>query len=73
MSDPFPPRCPVNASLFQLACATCRPDPGSVMAQAQDMAVLVMLGFLALGMGAVGLIFFNFVRKQNRLSADAQL
>lgn len=42
------------------------------MAQAQDLAVLVMLGFLALGMGAVGLIFFNFVRKQNRLSADAQ-
>lgn len=43
------------------------------MAQAQDMAVLVMLGFLMLGMAAVGLIFFNFVRKQNRLSADAPL
>lgn len=63
----------MNAQFFQLACATCRPDPGSVMAQAQDMAVLVMLGFLALGMFAIGLIFFNFVRKQSRLSADVQL
>jgi hypothetical protein len=42
------------------------------MAFAQDMAVLVMLGFLAIGMGAVGLIVFSFVRKQNRLAADAQ-
>jgi hypothetical protein len=53
-----------------LACATCRPDPGSLMAQAQDMAVLVMLGFLMLGMGAVGLIVMNFARKQ-RQSAPA--
>ncbi len=49
-----------------LACATCRPDPGSLIAQAQDMAVLVMLGFLMLGMGAVGLIVMNFARKQRR-------
>jgi hypothetical protein len=49
-----------------LACATCRPDPGSLMAQAQDMAVLVMLGFLMLGMGAVGLIIMNFARKQRQ-------
>lgn len=62
----------MNAQLFNLACATCRPDPGSVIAQAQDLAVLVMLGFLAIGMGAVGLIVFQFVRKQSRLSADAQ-
>jgi len=34
------------------------------MAQAQDIAVLVMLGFLALGMSCVGLIVWNFVRKQ---------
>jgi len=63
----------VNAHLFQLACATCRPDPGSVMAQAQDLAVLVMLGFLVIGMGAVGLIFFNFARKQSRLPSDVPL
>ena len=55
-----------------LACATCRPDPGSLMAQAQDMAVLVMLGFLMLGMGAVGLIVMNFARKQRQTpSLDA--
>jgi hypothetical protein len=55
-----------------LACATCRPDPGSLMAQAQDMAVLVMLGFLMLGMGAVGLIVMNFARKQRQApSLDA--
>ena len=62
----------MNALFFPLACATCRPDPGSLMAQAQDMAVLVMLGFLALGMMSVGLIVFQFVRKQRRLSATAQ-
>lgn len=55
-----------------LACATCRPDPGSLMAQAQDMAVLVMLGFLMLGMGAVGLIVMHFARKQRQApSLDA--
>jgi hypothetical protein len=55
-----------------LACATCRPDPGSLMAQAQDLAVLVMLGFLMLGMGAVGLIVMNFARKQRQTpSLDA--
>lgn len=62
----------MNSLLAPLACATCRPDPGSVMAQAQDMAVLVMLGFLAIGMAAVGLIVFNFVRKQRSLAAQAQ-
>lgn len=49
-----------------LACATCRPDPGSLMAQAQDLAVLVMLGFLMLGMGAIGLIVMHFARKQRQ-------
>lgn len=52
-----------------LACATCRPDPGSLMAQAQDMAVLVMLGFLMLGMGAIGLIVMHFARKQRQVAA----
>lgn len=55
-----------------IACATCRPDPGSLMAQAQDMAVLVMLGFLMLGMGAVGLIVMNFTRKQRENSATLE-
>lgn len=38
------------------------------MAQAQDLAVLVMLGFLMLGMGAIGLIIMNFARKQRQQS-----
>lgn len=56
-----------------LACATCRPDPGSVTAQAQDMAVLVMLGFLVIGMACVALVLFNFTRKQRRAAAEAAL
>ncbi len=39
------------------------------MAQAQDMAVLVMLGFLMLGMGAIGLIVMHFARKQRQAAA----
>jgi hypothetical protein len=54
-----------------LACATCRPDPGSVIAQAQDSAVLVMLGMLVLGMGCVALILANLIRKQQRRAAAA--
>ncbi len=52
-----------------LACATCKADPNSVIAQAQDIAVLVMLGFLVLGMACVALVVFNFARRQQRLSA----
>lgn len=52
-----------------LACATCKADPNSLIAQAQDLAVLVMIGFLLLGMSCVGLIVFNFIRKQRRLAA----
>lgn len=49
-----------------LACATCKADPNSLIAQAQDMAVIVMLGFLMLGMACVALIVINFIRKQQR-------
>ncbi len=59
-------------TLLPLACATCKADPNSVMAQAQDLAVLVLLGFLALGMGCVGLIVYNFARKQQNLAMAAQ-
>jgi hypothetical protein len=52
-----------------LACATCKADPNSVIAQAQDIAVLVMLGFLVLGMACVALVVFNFARKQQHLGA----
>jgi CHASE1-domain containing sensor protein len=54
-----------------LACATCRPDPGSVIAQAQDSAVLVMLGVLVLGFGCVALILVHLIRKQQRRAAAA--
>jgi hypothetical protein len=54
-----------------LACATCRPDPGSVIAQAQDSAVLVMLGVLVIGLGCVALILANLIRKQARRAAAA--
>ena len=59
-------------TLLPLACATCKADPNSIMAQAQDLAVLVLLGFLALGMGCVGLIVYNFVRKQQSFAMAAQ-
>lgn len=52
-----------------LACATCKADPNSVIAQAQDIAVLVMLAFLMLGMACAALVVFNFARKQQRLGA----
>jgi hypothetical protein len=51
-----------------LACATCKADPNSVIAQAQDLAVLVMIAFLMVGLGCVALIVYNFVRKQRLLS-----
>jgi CHASE1-domain containing sensor protein len=54
-----------------LACATCRPDPSSVIAQAQDSAVLVMLGVLVLGLGCVALILVHLIRKQQRRAAAA--
>ena len=53
-----------------LACATCKADPNSIIAQAQDLAVLVMLGFLAIGMFCVALIVINFVRRQQRLATN---
>ena len=52
-----------------LACATCRPDPGSIIAQAQDSAVLVMLGFLVIGMGCVALIVRQLISRQQRATA----
>ena len=42
------------------------------MAQAQDSAVLLMLGFLTISLGFVALIVFNFVRKQQSFALAAQ-
>lgn len=52
-----------------LSCATCKADPNSLIAQAQDLAVLVMIGFLVLGMACVGLIVMNFARRQRNFAA----
>jgi len=52
-----------------IACATCKADPNSVIAQAQDLAVLVMLGFLVIGMACVGLVVFNFAKRQQTFAA----
>lgn len=52
-----------------LACATCRPDPGSLMAQAQDQAVLLMLGFLAIVFSVIFFTIFSFARRQRRFAA----
>ena len=57
------------SSIF--ACATCRPDPGSVIAQAQDSAVLVMLGVLVIGLGCVASVLAHLIRKQQRRAAAA--
>jgi hypothetical protein len=54
-----------------LACATCKADPNSLMAKAQDLAVLVMLGFLVLGMLCVGLIVRSFIKRQQRFNTPA--
>ncbi len=53
-----------------LACATCKADPNSITAQAQDLAVLVMIGFLMIGLSCVALIVYNFVRKQKMLAVS---
>ncbi len=51
-----------------IACATCSPDPGSLMAQAQDQAVLLMLGFLAMIFSVLFYTIFTFARRQRRFS-----
>tara|TARA_R110002049_G_scaffold37636_6_gene118053 strand:- start:1557 stop:1757 length:201 start_codon:yes stop_codon:yes gene_type:complete len=53
-----------------VACATCRPDPGSLMAQAQDQAVLFMLGALGLIFGVIFYTIFSFSRRQKRFAAS---
>lgn len=52
-----------------LACVTCRPDPGSLMAQAQDQAVIFMLGALALVFSVLFYTIFSFARRQKQFAA----
>ena len=49
-----------------LACATCRPEAGSVIALAQDSAVIVMLAALLFIFLVVFYTMFSFARRQRR-------
>jgi hypothetical protein len=56
------------------ACATCRPEAGSVIALAQDSAVVVMLAALLFIFTIVFYAIFSFARRQRRvLEAEAAL
>lgn len=51
-----------------LACATCMPDPGSKVSQAQGNAILFMLILLACVLGTFIYTMFSFARKQRRFA-----
>jgi hypothetical protein len=55
-------------SLTLIACATCKADPDSAVAKAQDAAVLVMLAVLAFGMITAFSFILYFIRKHNNPS-----
>lgn len=50
-----------------LACATCRPDAGSLVSQAQGNAILFMLVLLAFVLGTFIYTIISFARKQARV------
>lgn len=50
-----------------LACATCRPDAGSQVSQAQGNAILFMLILLAFVLGTFIYTIISFARKQARV------
>jgi heme/copper-type cytochrome/quinol oxidase subunit 2 len=58
------------SQLQLLACATCRPAAGTIAAEAQDSAVLVMLACLAGVFTVLITIIFNFARRQRLAHAD---
>lgn len=51
---------------FQLACATCRPDAGSLASIAQGNAILFMLILLAFVLSIFIYTIISFARKQKR-------
>ncbi len=53
-----------------IACATCRPTPGSLIAQAQDQAVIVMLVALFSVMAVVIYTIVSFAKGQARVVAE---
>ncbi len=55
-----------------LACATCMPDAGSRVSQAQGNAILFMLVLLACVLATIVYTMFSFARRQRRvLSSQA--
>jgi heme/copper-type cytochrome/quinol oxidase subunit 2 len=57
-----------------LACATCRPMAGTIAAEAQDSAVIVMLACLASVFAILFYVIFSFARRQRlALAAEAAL
>jgi heme/copper-type cytochrome/quinol oxidase subunit 2 len=62
----------MNSALMLIGCATCRPAAGSLAAQAQDSAVIVMLAALGVVFCVVFYTMFSFARRQRRFAeADA--
>jgi heme/copper-type cytochrome/quinol oxidase subunit 2 len=52
-----------------LACATCRPAAGTIAAEAQDSAVIVMLACLAGIFAILFYVIFSFARRQRLVLA----
>jgi heme/copper-type cytochrome/quinol oxidase subunit 2 len=65
----------MNLAASLLACSTCRPAAGSLAAQAQDQAVLVMLVAIFFIMGVIVYTMVSFTRRARLLQAaqNAQL
>ena len=55
-----------------LACATCMPDPGSKVSQAQGNAILFMLILLAAVLGTFIYTIISFARKQQKVLAQQE-
>lgn len=58
----------MNLFLLPIACATCQPDPNSAEANAQGLAVLFMLGALALVFSVLFYTIYSFARRQRQFS-----
>lgn len=59
----------MNAAAHLLACATCRPAAGSLAAEAQDQAVIVMLAAIFFIMGVIVYTMISFTRRARLVQA----
>jgi hypothetical protein len=60
-------------SRLPLACATCMPDKGSLVGQAQGFAILFMLAVLAFMFTCVFAIIFTLNQRQKKHAAACSL